>query len=92
MDLVVEALDVLGPGQGSLELLDVLLGLVAGREHDEGDLDGLGVLGVDHGGVDGGEDAEGVGELVGDEGGDFASPAELFTLARTRARARAKRE
>lgn len=82
MDLVGEALDVLGTSQAGLELLDVLLGLVAGREHDEGDRDGLGVLGVDHGRVDGGEDAEGVGELVGDEGGDLASPAVLRTLAR----------
>lgn len=82
VDLVVEALDVLGPSQGSIELLDVLFGLVAGREHDVGDGDGLGVLGVDHGRVDGGEDAEGVGELVGDEGGNLASPAELLALAR----------
>lgn len=78
MDLVVEALDVLGACKGLLELLDVLGRLVARSQQDHGDSDAFGVLGVDHGGMDGSQDAEGVGELVGDERDDLAAPAELL--------------
>lgn len=78
VDLVVEALDVLGHGQGVLKLLDVVGGLIARGEHHEGHLDGRGVGGVHHGRVDRGGGAEGVGGAVDGQGNGLAAPAVLY--------------
>lgn len=80
VDLVAKDLDVLGDGEGVLELLDVLGRLVARRQHRHGDLQALGVGGVDHGRVRRRSDGEGVGVRLGREGDDLAAPAELCVL------------
>ena len=62
--LVPERLDVVGGAERLVELLHGGGVLVAGGEHAEGDLDSLGVGGVDHCGVDfggGGEGGAGLG-------------------------------
>lgn len=77
VDLVLKGLDVLGDGQVLFELGDVLGGLVARGEHEEGHLDSLGVVGIDHGGVDLGGGLEGVVVPRSDQRDDLATPAEL---------------
>ncbi len=77
VDLVTEDLDVLGDGQSVLELLDIRGGLILGGQHGERDSKALGIGGIDHGGMGGGSDAEGVGRGLGGQGDDLASPAEL---------------
>lgn len=79
MDLVAERLDVAGhANEVALELLDLVGGFLARREQGHRDLDALGVGGVDHGGVDLGARAEGIGGPGHGEGGDLASPAVLM--------------
>jgi hypothetical protein len=79
VDLILERLNVLGNLEGLLKLLDLVLGFVARGEQHGGDLDVLGVVGVDHGGVDRGGDGEGVGVGLCGEGDDLAAPAVLET-------------
>lgn len=52
MKLIAERLDVIVHRQVFLKGFDVIDVLVSGWEHDDGDLDMLAVLGVDHGGMD----------------------------------------
>ena len=64
VDLVAKGLDVLCARQVLAERFHGVGVLVAGGEHAEGDLDALGVGGVDHGRVDfggGGEGGAGLG-------------------------------
>lgn len=77
VNLVIEALDVLRSRQRRLELLDVLLRLITRSQQDHRDRDALCVLGVDHGGVNRSQHAEGVRELVRHKRDDLAAPAEL---------------
>lgn len=77
VDLVLEGLDVLGALEVRLELLDLVVGLLLGGEHDQRDLDRLSFLGLDHGRVALGADGEGVVVGRGDEADDLAAPAEL---------------
>lgn len=76
MNLVGEDLDMLGPSEGSLELLDLLGILVLRCQHNQRDFDLFGILGIDHGRVDFGSDLEGA--LAGREGqrDDLGPPAE----------------
>ena len=64
VDLIPERLDVVGHAQSLAKRFDGGGVFVAGGEHAEGDLDPLGVGGVDHCGVDfggGGEGGAGLG-------------------------------
>lgn len=75
VDLGREGLDMVGSLEVSFEGFDILRGLVLGGQQGHGDVDGLGVVGVDHGGValDGG--LEGLVFLAGGEGSDLSTPA-----------------
>ncbi len=64
MHLIVKGLDMALHRQGLTKLLHGVGVLVLGSQHAEGDFDALGVVGVDHGGVDfcdGGEGGVGLG-------------------------------
>ena len=76
MYLIGKDLNVLLALQVRLELLHVLGGLVAGREHADRDFDVRGIRGVDHGGVAFSSGAEGRGGCGGREGDDLPAPAE----------------
>lgn len=75
VDLGRESLDVVGGLEIGLEGFDILRGLVLRGQQGHGDVDGLGVVGVDHGGValDGG--LEGLVVLAGGERRDLSTPA-----------------
>lgn len=76
VDLGREGLHVVGDLQVGLERLNILRGLILGREHHEGHVDALGVVGVDHGGV---SLSGGLEELVVGTSGqssNLATPAE----------------
>lgn len=66
VDLVLEGLDVLGHAKVLLKLLDLVLGLLLRGEQDKGNLDALGLLGVNHGRVALGANGEGVILGLGD--------------------------
>ena len=74
VDLVGEGLDVLGDLEICLVFLDVIGRLVLGREHAHGDLNFLGVSGVQHGRVDLDGGLE-LGWLARDQRDELSAPA-----------------
>jgi hypothetical protein len=74
VDLVREPLDSVLGLDSLLPLLDILLRLVLRRQHDEGDGDTRGVVGIDHGRMTRGGSLE-QGVLLRAQVDDLASPA-----------------
>lgn len=76
VDLSGEGLNVLGDLQVGTEGIDIGSGLVLGGKHGEGNLDRLGVVGVDHGGVALSTSLEGVVLASESQSSDLTTPAE----------------
>lgn len=76
VDLGREGLHMVGDLQVGLERLDGLRGLVLGGEHDEGHVDALGVVGVDHGGVSLGGGLEELVVGASRQSSDLTTPTE----------------
>lgn len=75
VDLGRVGLDVVGGLQVVLEGLDIVWRLILGGQQSHGDVDLLGVIRVDHGGVALDGRLEGLVVLAGGQSGDLPSPA-----------------
>lgn len=75
VDLSGESLDVVRRLEVGLERLNVVRGLVLGGQESHGDVHGLGIVGVNHGGVALDSRLEELVVLAGGESGDLTTPA-----------------
>ena len=75
VDLGGEGLDVVRSLEVGLECFDVIRGLVLGGQESHGDVHGLGVVGVDHGGVALDSRLEELVVLAGRQSGNLTTPA-----------------